>query len=372
MAYPNLDELRLVLHKEGLLNKAIPLRTRFGEATKIKEVRDILDLQTPTVSDLSDMLGVTDSGTVLAVRMDLNSGVDNHKKSVVAGLILRGVLTGRIPNERIDTLIDGGNFNSAKALKYYVDRFGMKGMYIMSYLFPKDVTVLLESENFRIIKAPHKYDHAREREFYEFLMDRMRDREFNRNKYCLWHAKYGGAVEYPFGIEIARGITTPIDCAVACLGAGSTLEGVQIPIQDVFAENGLPIPAIFVAEHELSPLFAKNIHVESVSNSVIPSNTGNAGTYRVVSELPHLVIGPHYDEINPLLSRASIARINGVVQYSEVDWKATQVFLAERGISVGNSSAANISVAWRLASERRRVLTVIYEPWRNFYSPVKT
>lgn len=372
MAHFGLDGLRLVLQKAGLLNKTVPLWKRFAEATKIDEVRGILDLQLPTITDLSEVLGIADLGKVLAVRMDLNTHVDNHKKVVIAGLILRGVITGRIPNERIDTLIDGGNFNSAKALKYYVERFGMKGMYIMSYLFPKDIIDLLESDNFTVVRAPHKYDHAREREFYEFLRERMRDEKFGRNKFCLWHAKYGGAVAYPFGKGIAQEIKTPLDCTIACLGAGSILEGLQIPIQDVFEEKGLSLPAIFIAEHQLSPLFAKSITVQTVSGDVIPSHMADARKYRRVPELPHIVIGPHYDEINPLLSQASIARVKGVVQYSEVDWQATQAFLAERGISVGNSSAANISVAWRLASERHRVLTVIYEPWRSFYSPIKT
>ena len=321
---------------------------------------------------MSDALGIADLGTVLAVRMDFNSGVDNHKKFVVAGLILRGVITGRIPNEWIDTLIDGGNFNSAKALKYYIERFGMKGMYIMSYLFPKDITDLLESDNFIVVRAPHKYDHAREREFYEFLYEKMQDKKFARNKFCLWHAKYGGAVEYPFGREIAQEIKIPIDCTIACLGAGSILEGIQIPVQDVFGENGLSLPAIFVAEHELSPLFAKSIKILTAPRDVIPSHMADAKKYRRMPEFPHIVIGPHYDEINPLLSRASIARVEAVVQYSEVDWQATQAYLAERGTSVGNSSAANISVAWRLASQQRKVLTVIYEPWRKFYSQSKT
>ena len=93
---------------------------------------------------------------------------------------------------------------------------------------------------------PHqkKYDKAREREFYEFLYEKMRDPEFKKDKFCLWHAKHGGEVEYPFGKELAKRIPQSINCTVSCLGAGSTLEGIQIPIQDSFKENKLLIPKI--------------------------------------------------------------------------------------------------------------------------------
>ena len=373
MANPTLDNLRVILQKEGLLNKTIPFQKRYEWATKIPAVREIFDFRLPPVSDISDILQISGGGRVFALRMDLNSGVDNHKKFVVAGLILRGMLIGRIPHPKIDTLIDGGNFNSAKALKYYAAQFGMKGIYIMSYLFPSCVTDLLESENFHVIRAPHKhkYKHAREREFYEFLFEQMQHQEFNRNKFCLWHAKYGGKVEYPLGREIAESFSFPVDCSVSCLGAGSTLEGLQLPVEDVLREKGLSCQ-VFIAEHELSPLFAKSIQVESLPRDVIPAYLADPDRYLHVREIPHVVIGPHYDEINQLLSQKSIARIDGIVQYSENDWQATQSYLSERGMVIGNSSAANVSAAWRLAKQGRRVFTVIFEPLREFLIKQKT
>lgn len=365
---PNLlEELRDVLERNGLMI-GISLKESYEKAIKIKRVLEILDLELPPITDLSEILGL-ESNSVIAIRMDLNKGVNNHKKFVVAGLILRGVLMGFIPSKKRDALIDGGNFNSASALKFYAKRFGMKGMYIMSYLFPNHIINLLEGDDFTVIKVPHqqKYDKAREREFYDFLYHRMRDPEFKRNKFCLWHAKHGGEVEYPFGKELAKIVPTSINCIVSCLGAGSTLEGIQIPIQDYFTENNFPAPKIFIAEHELSPLFAKIIKPMEISHSIIPPiEDKDKESYIYAPELPHLVTGPHYDEINPLLSKKSIERIDGVIQYSETDWQATQAHLFKNGMSVGNSSAANISVSWRLAKQGFKVITIIFEPKRSF------
>src|SRR3989344_4220871 len=117
----SLYELQETLHKAELLDRSIPLKARYERAIQNPEVREIFDLETPPITDLTDTLGIEKDGRVYAVRMDLNREVDNHKKSVVAGLILRGVLQGRIPKEGIDTLIDGGNFNSAKAVKHYAE-----------------------------------------------------------------------------------------------------------------------------------------------------------------------------------------------------------------------------------------------------------
>ena len=362
-----LEELKDILEKNGLMEGKKSLNESYEKAIKIPRVLEILDLELPPINDLSEILGL-ESNSVMAIRMDLNERVNNHKKFVVAGLILRGVLVGLIPSKKRDTLIDGGNFNSASALKFYAKRFGMKGMYIMSYLFPDHIINLLEGNGFTIIRVPHKqkYDKAREREFYDFLYHRMRDPEFKRNKFCLWHAKHGGEVEYPFGKNLAKIVPTSINCIVSCLGAGSTLEGIQIPIQDYFKENNLPTPKIFLAEHELSPLFTKIIDKPEISRSVIPPIADKDKDSYIYTPLPHLVIGPHYDEVNPLLSKKSIRRIDGVVQYSETDWQATQKHLSSHGISIGNSSAANISVAWRLASLGFKVITIIFEPKRSF------
>lgn len=364
-----LYDLQETLCTSSLLDRTVSLRSRYERAIKNQRVREILYLETPPITDLTDMLGVEKGGRIYAVRMDLHRDVDNHKKPVVAGLILRGVLQGKIPKEDIDTFIDGGNFNSAKAVKFYAKRFGMKGMYVMSGRFPQHMIDLLQTDAFTVLRAPFRYDNAREREFYEYLFELMQDRDFRKNKFCLWHAKYGGEVMYPLGKQISENFEESPDYVVSCLGAGSTLEGLQIAMRDYFEERGAKkVPQIVVAEHELSPLFAKFLpmrltksKLSSLENIVVKDE------YYQAEGVPHIVIGPHYDEINPLLAKDSINRIASIVQYSENDWKSMQQYLRTRGLSIGNSSAANISVAARLANEGHKVVTVIFEPFREFY-----
>ena len=365
----NLYKLQGTLHESNLLDGKISLRTRYAGAVQNERVREILDIETPPITDLTGMLGIENCGRVYAVRMDLNRGADNHKKPVVAGLILRGVLQGRIPKEGIDTFIDGGSFNSASAVKYYADRFGMRGTYVMSRLFPQHIVDLLESDNFEVMRAPYRYDNAREREFYKHFVELMQHRDFRKNKFCLWHTKYGGEAMYPIGRQISATLEEAPDYVVSCLGAGSTLEGLQIAMQDYFKEKGDgKTPQIVVAEHELSPLFVKFIPTRVAKSKPASLDDVTIEEYYYQAEgLPHIVIGPHYDEINPLLSRDSIDRVESVLPYSEKDWKEMQQFLSVKGLSIGNSSAANISVAARLANEGKEVVTVIFEPFREFY-----
>lgn len=365
----NLHKLRETLYELNLLDRQIPLRERYYNAIQNPCVREILDLEIPLVTDLTDILEIEKGGKVYAVRMDLNKGVDNHKKPVVAGLILRGILRGRIPKEGIDTLIDSGNFNSAKAIRFYADRFGMKGIYIMSRLFPQHIIDLIESDNFKVIRAPHRYDNAREREFYEYLFELMQNRDFRKNKFCLWHAKYGGEVMYPIGRDISANFEEVPDYVVSCIGAGSTLEGFQISMQDYFRERNVKkIPQIVLAEHELSPLFVKFLPIRfAVSKPMSLEDVTIEDYYYKPESVPHMVLGPHYDEINPLLSKESIDRIESVIQYSENDWKEMQQFLSSKGLNIGNSSAANLSASVRLANEGYKVATVIFEPFREFY-----
>lgn len=367
-----LEELKTSLEQEGLTDKNVDLEFRYYSAIRNEKVREILEIETPPITDLTDVFQTENEGRLYAVRMDLNKGVDNHTKPIVAGLILRGVLNRRIPEQGIDTLIDAGNYNSATAVKYYAEKFDMNGVYVMSRLFPQDVIDILKSEDFGVIVAPEKRGKPLEREFYEYLVQLMKDQDFRSNKFCLWHARDGGEAMYPIGRELAEALEQIPDYIVSCCGTGSTLKGLQIAIQDYFAESGAEkTPSIVVGEHELSPLFVSSISsrkslgcppcVERAVKAVDP------GFYEHVDGLPHIVVGPHYDEINPLLAKDAIARIDEVVQYSERDWMAMQKYLEQRGISVGNSSAANLSVAANLANEGHKVVTVIFEPFRSFY-----
>lgn len=363
-----LYDARGVLEQERLLNGNMSLEERLTHSIKIPFIRKVFEFSTPRIDDITKHLPL-DRGKVYAIRMDLTPNLDNHKKQVVAALILRGILTHKLPNQSIDTLIDGGNYSSASALRYYTEKFGMKGIYVMSRLFPEDVLSLLRSDDFSIIQAPHNPELPREREFYKYLFDRMKDKEFRKNKFCLWHAKYGGQATYPLGKELAQTVPLNLDYIVSCLGAGTTLEGTQIPIQDYFKERNLPQPEIIIAEHELSPLFAekypdKKLHLPKIDFGEFRDD------FRSYLGVPHSILGPHYDEINPLLSQSSIDRIDHIIQYSDNDWKSTQKHLSRERINIGNSSAANVNVASRLANQGNNVLTIIFEPFREFYRQI--
>lgn len=368
-----LKKLKRILDENGLTDKSKNFEYRYSSALKNHDVREILDLKKYQISNLTDILKIENGGKLYALRMDLNNNVDNHKKPVVAGLILRRVLQGRLPKKGIDTLVDGGNYNSAKALKYYSERFNMKGLYFMSRLFLQKPNIIekLESSNFQIKIAPLVKNKPIEREFYEYLFQNMKNEKFKENKICLWHAKYGGKAMYPFGMEIAESLTEAPDYIVSCLGAGSTLDGFQLAIQDYYIQNGISSPSIILGEHELSPLFAKFIKTNPSTGSpkIVKSdkNEISSNYYSRIKGLPHLIIGPHYDEINPFISKQSISRIDEVHQYSSKDCITMQKYLMKNNISIGNSSAANLNVSANIANQGKNVLTIIFEPFREFY-----
>lgn len=351
-----LENLVEVIQKENLFDRKIDFETRYKLAIKNKEIKKLMTFEDVKIDDFTNILNIK-KGKLYVIREDLNSGVDNHKKNVVGGLILRGILQGKISNK--NTLIDGGNYNSAKALRYYTELFGMQGIYVMSKLFPKHIIDMLETENFSIIKAPSNDKLGLEREFYDYLFHLMKDSNFRKNKHCLWHAKYGGKVHYPFGVEIGSKFEKA-DYIVSCLGSGGTLEGLQIPFKEKLNSK------IIIGEHELSPLFSKITSYSNSPGSQVDINFDK--NFYAKYPLPHMVIGPHYDEINPLLSKKAISKIDKVIQYSEDDWMSMQKYLFEKNIFLGNSSCANLNVAASLSNkEEKTVVTIAFEPFRDFY-----
>src|SRR3989344_6219816 len=171
-----------------------------------------------------------------------------------------------------------------------------------------------------------------------------------RNKHWLGQVKHGCKAMYPFGRAIAEQLPSSVDAVVSCLGAGVTFEGLQIAVQDHFHERGIAKPRIVIAEHAYSPLFARLFPDRLRAPPALYIGL-DRDISRTVSELPHPVIGPHYDEINPFISPEALERIDDVIQYDNREWKAMQQHLERQGISVGNSSAANVSIATRMASE---------------------
>lgn len=370
-----LDELRETLYEERLsIGFGRYSDSNFRDAISHPRVRELLEWETPEVTDLSDLLKMENNGRVRAVRMDLFAGVGNLKKPVVAGLILKGVMGGRILRDRIDTLIDAGNMNTGFATKYYCRKCGLSGFYIMSRYFPKDMLEILQDNTFQVVQAPAQDGMGKEEEFYGHLFVLMKDSKFRRNKHCLWHAKYGGAVLYPLGMEIATSLEQAPDYIVVSVGAGSTLECLSA-VLDYYSEKSGKKSKIVVPEHAKSPIYSKvrpAKHSTGPPVAVEESNcmhTFDPGAFRrpPSKSIPHPVIGPHYDKPNPLLSKNVINRIGYVQQYSDDEWMKMSHYLESHGLGVGNSSAANVSVASNLANQGYDVLTVVLEPMRSYY-----
>ncbi len=375
-----LRDLQRILREEGLLGgEPCYFDARFREATCHPRVREILELDPPEVTELSGLLQLNDAGRVCAVRMDRYPGVGNLKKPVVAGLLLKGVLKGKIPKKGIDTLADGGSMNTALALKYYCGKYGLRGLYVMSRYFPPDVVQLLSDDTFEIVQAPASAEKYVEEEFYSHLFRLMKQRSFRKNKYCLWHGKYGGRVLVPLASETASDIKDAPDYVVVSIGAGATLEFFCAIVDRFLCQSGSQ-PRIVVPEHIDSPIFSRFRPSESpaglpaaVEDSELMADfDSSAFRFPPSNRLPHPVIGPHYESANPLMRPDLIERIEYVQQYSNDEWMRMSHYLECVGLPVGNSSAANISVATNLANQGYDVLTVICEPMRSFYKTTRS
>jgi len=374
--HSSLQELRDILSRANLTNRSeSTFAGTFRAALDIPRVRTLIEWEVPKVTDLSQVLDLRHEGEVSAIRLDLLAGVGNLKKLVVAGLMLRGVIKERIPLAGVNTLTDAGNMNTGFALKYYCAKYGFRGHYIMSRLFPRDMVAMLQDAIFHVEQAPANDNLGVEEEFYRYLHKRVRDVEFRRNKHCLWHAKYGGDVLYPLGREVAQTLDTVPDYLVVSVGAGSTLTCLTA-IKAHFEENLGISPKIVVVEHNQSPIFAKFLPTSSPTplpaqireNKCMSSFSPVAFRKPPTKRTPHFVIGPHYEKPNPLLSDRVIGQVDHVQQYTDREWMMMSHYLECQGTGIGNSSAAHVAVSAYLASKGYKVLTVIMEPMRSYYT----
>jgi cysteine synthase len=191
----------------------------------------------------------------------------------------------------------------------------------------------------------------------------MRDPSRRRTHLCLWHAKYSGLATRWIGEQFAEGWSAEPDDIVLGLGSGSTLEGFAFPLKNRFARR----PRIVVAEHARSPLLLQHPVIAGLTSAERDAPRG--GDYRSPpsNTVPHAVLGPHYDDVNPFLRPCDLAEIDGVVRYSDPTWQEVSSMCRGAGICVGNSSAANLAVSRHLAEQGRTVFTFLYEPLRDFY-----
>ncbi len=354
-------DIEKLLDNKWLLHSKEPLITRYTTAVYDQEIIDAMEFALPPIEDISDKLPLS-QGKVYALRMDLNPGVDNHKKHVVGWLILRNILDGFITEQHKKTLTDGGNFNSAKALRYYTEKFDLQWLYIMSRLFPDDIINFLKTDQFNIERAPKDLSVEIEREFYGYLYAKFqKDSSFRNSHIPLWHARHWWEVMKPFGEQIANALNFTPDYLVSGLWAWTSLEWVQMPIKATTNAQ------IVIAENIESPLFAKMKYTLDKADIPHEIKITDNRIFNKIEWVPHLVIGPHYDAINPLLSQTSQNQIDIIMQYDENNRQSISKYVRDKDMPVWNSTAANLACATTLANRWNIVMTIIYEPRRFFY-----
>lgn len=347
----------------------LPQSGDFGRVTEPIEVRALLgsllaglSVNMPPVEDLTERIGLR-RGKVLAVRWDLSAGEVGFKQTVSSALVLFH-LWKRERAALCTTIIDGGNVNTALSLAFLADRLELQAEHVLSRHFPADIRDYIRrvgGSRLRLISAPKTYL-GMEREFYAHLLELMRDPSRRRSHLCLWHAKYSGVANAWLGRTLAERIDGPIDDVVVSVGSGSTLEGYAVPIQEHFGG----VPRIIAAEHHRSRLLNGINVVTDLTGRIEP--VGPLGRFRgPPAAVPHIVLGPHYQELNPLLKNTVTARIAGVAVYDDPAWQRMSITCQDSNIHLGNSSAANLACAADLASRGRTVLTFLYEPLRSFY-----
>jgi cysteine synthase len=341
---------------------------QFGRSTAERAVLESLMTKLGVlpnrVDDITGALGLS-RGRVFAVRWDITTGETGFKQPVMSALLLFHLWRRRAVATEVQVLTDGGNFNTCLALSFLAARLGLQAEHILSRHFTQDARSYMQAHGngcLKLIEAPPA-QMGKEREFYAYLLDMMREPKRRRTHLCLWHAKYSGIATRWLGEALAESCNTMPDDIVFGLGSGSTLEGYAIPLKARFDTK----PRIVIAEHQRSRLVCD---APTVAN--LPNSDGKQSEFfnefrRPPSSIPHMVLGPHYDDVNPLLPADSLTQIDAVVRYSDADWQDVSHACRIAGMPIGNSSAANLAVARYLASQGRTVFTFIYEPLREFY-----
>jgi cysteine synthase len=360
------DELfRLVAAK---VHSSKDVRTRDIHSSLLadRSIRDILEITLPELEDISEILGIRKgSGKVLAVRLDKAYGIIGFKKPVMGSLILKRLIEAAKKDQYNKNWIDGGNVNSCLALAYFAEKFEGRAVYVMSRFFPDYVLQYIHDiskKSIQLIAAPD-LGLGIERDFYQYLVQLVRTEPEFRNFQPLWHAKYSGEYTQFLGKELAATLKDCPDYIVTVVGAGSTLEGQAIPIKARF--NGKS--NIIVPEHAQSPLLSLNTPTRMAGDEVDGTEYPSNWFSRPPQGIPHYVIGPHYNEVNPLIKREVLRKVADVFLYDDDDWKRMSYHCYLSDFRIGNSSAANLVAAKSLADTGSTVLTFIYEPFRSIY-----
>jgi cysteine synthase len=341
------------------------LDARFGTSSAHRSatlsLMNAWEVPFPEIEDVTELIGCR-NGAIHAIRWDKSCGTVGFKLPVMISLLVYHLLRSTTKVETLQGIIDGGNVNTALALGFLGRKLELPVEHVLSRHFPEDVRnyVLQKAGSFLSLRIAPQSDCGKEVEFYSHLIALMRARPTRGRRLCLWHAKYGGrAIEW-MGRLVAERLAVPPDDVVLGLGSGATLEGVAIPIKEKFRMA----PRIVVAEHVKSRLVTWVPRVLELFGAT----TDDSARFRVPpSSIPHSVIGPHYDDINPLLRKNHLDQVDRVAVFDDSAWQRMATLCLKKGLGVGNSSAANLAVSAELASKGRSVVTCIYEPLRSFY-----
>jgi hypothetical protein len=330
------------------------------------QIREVLEIVRPIIEDISNLLEVS-KGKVFAVRMDKMYGITGFKKPIIASLILKRLIESVKIGKLNRKWIDGGNVNSALALGFYAKKFEGKAANVMSRLFPKYILEYIKeicNDSIRLIKAPN-LSLGIERDFYKYLVYLVRNDPVLSSYQPLWHARYSGKYSRFLGLDLANDFNICPEYIISGIGSGSTIEGQAMVVKTKYHDYS----KIVVPEHYQSSLLS------SFKNTINSFN--KIGTKKKEyplnwfsnppSAVPHYVLGPHYDEINPLINKHVLNSIDHIFLYNDDDWKQMSYKCYLSGFKIGNSSAANLVAAKYLADKGNTILTFIYEPFRNIY-----
>lgn len=361
----DLPSLQTRLYAEGMDRHGYDTRTSLLRALRLPWLRDALEWEPPGVTTLP--AGAMEvSGRIDLIRFDCYRNADNLKKPIVAGLLLRRLAQGPLHND-VNCLVDAGSMNMGYALRHYCRRFGLRGAYVMSRYFCDDMVADLAADDFEVFRAPGDLSLGREREFYSHLVHRLQNRLFRQGRLCLWHSKYGGDVAWALGTELAATFPRDIDVAVTTIGSGATLQMLSA-MRAQLRTATRPDFKIVVAEHVRSPILARKRPLLPRLPSP-PCMVASMEAFRRPPQgIPHSILGPHYDDLNPFLDERSISEVDLVQQYDDPDWIDVSMRLRRRGESMGNSSAACLAVAAAFAAKGLNAASVVAEPDRWYYA----
>ncbi|MES9903313.1 MAG: hypothetical protein ABW168_11650 [Sedimenticola sp.] len=336
----------------------------------------------PEIENVSDLAAkirhiksaIDNDGRVYALRFDKTDGPENLKAAIFGGLLVRSILSGKLTADRIPILVDAGNMNSGMAIRYFCEKLGLKGTYIMSRYFPLDMRENLMSDSLQVITAPPKTDLSLEREFYKYLVSYLRKEGKGRNLFSPFHAKHGLKMGAAFGLIMQsqlKGIIdvdpkiNSVDSCVSVIGSGASYSWLM-NISKKYA------PRMVVPEIDCSPVYVNRVP-KCISRSKVHSKGDHGEKFNVPEirrppdkRITSPILGPHFEEANPFAHELDNT-ISNVITYSDSEWVKASNLLYADGIRLGNSSVVNLMIASAEMDKNNLILTAIYEPDRWYY-----